>query len=143
MSNLSKVLISFSLLAASITANAQKIKVSGVVTDETGETVIGATIMEKGTKTGTVTDFDGNFMLDADQGATLVISYVGYKTVEVKVQPNMKIKLAELANNLNEVVVTGYTTQKKADLTGSISVVSTKNLKSSSDTDPMLSLIHI
>ena len=138
MSNLSKVLISFSLLAASITANAQKIKVSGVVTDETGETVIGATIMEKGTKTGTVTDFDGNFMLDADQGATLVISYVGYKTVEVKVQPNMKIKLAELANNLNEVVVTGYTTQKKADLTGSVSVVSTKNLKS--DTDPMRAL---
>ena len=140
MSNLSKVLISFSLLAMSITANAQKIKVSGVVTDEAGETVIGATIMEKGTKSGTITDFDGNFMLVADQGATLVISYVGYKTVEVKVQPNMKIKLAELANNLNEVVVTGYTTQKKADLTGSVSVVSTKNLKSSSDTDPMRAL---
>lgn len=140
MSNLSKVLISFSLLTMSITANAQKIKVSGVVTDEAGETVIGATIMEKGTKSGTITDFDGNFMLDADQGATLVISYVGYKTVEVKVQPNMKIKLAELANNLNEVVVTGYTTQKKADLTGSVSVVSTKNLKSSSDTDPMRAL---
>ena len=60
MSNLSKVLISFSLLAMSITANAQKIKVSGVVTDEAGETVIGATIMEKGTKSGTITDFDGN-----------------------------------------------------------------------------------
>ena len=59
MSNLSKVLISFSLLAMSITANAQKIKVSGVVTDEAGETVIGATIMEKGTKSGTITDFDG------------------------------------------------------------------------------------
>ena len=78
MSNLSKVLISFSLLAMSITANAQKIKVSGVVTDEAGETVIGATIMEKGTKSGTITDFDGKFMLDADQGATLVISYIGY-----------------------------------------------------------------
>ena len=123
MNNLSKVFVSFTLLATCLTANAQKVKVNGVVTDPSGETVIGASIMEKGTKTGTITDFNGNFTLDAEQGSTLVISYIGYKTIEVKAQPNMKIRMEEEANALNEVVVTGYTSEKKADLTGSVSVV--------------------
>ena len=138
--NLSRFLMSSALCVVCTMANAQKVKMSGVVTDPTGETVIGASVMVKGTKDGAVTDLDGNFQIDADPGATLVISYIGYKTQEVKAASGMKIMLQEDANDLQEVVVTGYTTQKKADLTGSVAVVSTKNLKTTSDTDPMRAL---
>ena len=138
--NLSRFLMSSALCVVCTMANAQKVKMSGVVTDPTGETVIGASVMVKGTKDGAVTDLDGNFQIDADPGATLVISYIGYKTQEVKAASGMKITLQEDANDLQEVVVTGYTTQKKADLTGSVAVVSTKNLKTTSDTDPMRAL---
>lgn len=123
MNNFSKLLMSSALCAVCIMANAQQVNVNGVVTDQTGETVIGASVMVKGTKAGTVTDFDGNFHLDAEPGATLVISYIGYKTQEVKASPNMQVTLQEIANDLNEVVVTGYTSEKKADLTGSVAVV--------------------
>lgn len=140
MNNLSRFLMSSALCAVCTMANAQKVKMSGVVTDPTGETVIGASVMVKGTKDGAVTDLDGNFQIDADPGATLVISYIGYKTQEVKAASGMKIMLQEDANDLQEVVVTGYTTQKKADLTGSVAVVSTKNLKTTADTDPMRAL---
>ena len=138
--NLSRFLMSSALCVVCTMANAQKVKMSGVVTDPTGETVIGASVMVKGTKDGAVTDLDGNFQIDADPGATLVISYIGYKTQEVKAASDMKIMLQEDANDLQEVVVTGYTTQKKADLTGSVAVVSTKNLKTTADTDPMRAL---
>ena len=104
-------------------ASAQGVKVKGVVTDPTGETVIGASVKVKGTSQGTVTDFDGNFNLEVTPGTTLVISYIGYKTQEVKASANMKILLQDDANDLNEVVVTGYTSEKKADLTGSVAVV--------------------
>ncbi len=115
-------------------------EITGTVVDETGEGVIGATVKEKGTSTGTVTDFDGNFKLKVAEGTILVISYIGYDAVEVAATPGMKIQLKENAAELAEVVVTGYQTQRKADLTGSVAVVKTDELKSSSDTDPMRAL---
>ena len=140
MNNLSRLLMSSALCAVCTMVSAQQVNVNGIVKDATGETVIGASVMVKGTKTGTVTDFDGNFHVECAPGSTLVISYIGYKTQEVKASDNMEVTLQEDANDLQEVVVTGYTTQKKADLTGSVAVVSTKNLKTSSETDPMRAL---
>ena len=113
-------------------------EISGTVTDAMGP-VIGATVMEKGTSNGTVTDFDGNFKLKVQAGKTLVFSYVGYKTIEQSAANGMTIKMEEDAATLNEVVVTGYQVQRKADLTGSVGVVETKDFKTS-NTDPMASL---
>jgi len=115
-------------------------EIRGTVTDSAGEPVIGATIMEKGTSNGTITDFDGNFKIKVNDGVTLVFSFIGYKTVEEPAHDGMAIIMNDNAKELAEVVVTGYTTQRKADLTGSVSVVETKELKSSSDTDPMRAL---
>ena len=115
-------------------------EITGTVVDETGEGVIGATVKEKGTANGSVTDFDGNFKLKVAKGTMLVISYIGYDNVEVAAAPGMKVQLKENASELAEVVVTGYQTQRKADLTGSVAVVQTKELKTSSDTDPMRAL---
>lgn len=89
---------------------AQQIEVSGTVVDQTGETIIGATIMEKGTTNGTITDFDGNFKFKVAKGAKLVVSYIGFNSLEVDAAQGMKITLKEDALNLQEVVVTGYTT---------------------------------
>ena len=140
MNNLSRLLMSSALCTVCTVASAQQVNVNGIVKDATGETVIGASVMVKGTKTGTVTDFDGKFHVECAPGSTLVISYIGYKTQEVKASDNMEVTLQEDANDLQEVVVTGYTTQRKADLTGSVAVVSTKNLKTTSETDPMRAL---
>ena len=119
---------------------AQKVEVSGTVVDQAGETIIGATIMEKGTTNGTITDFDGNFKLTTASGAKIVVTYIGFITEELPGSKGMKIILKEDAQSLQEVVVTGYTTQRKADLTGSVAVVQTKDLKTSSDSDPMRAL---
>ena len=121
-------------------ANAQQVNVSGVIKDATGETVIGASVMVKGTKTGTVTDFDGRFHVECTPGATLVISYIGYQTQEVKAADGMNVVLQEAANDLNEVVVTGYTTQRKADLTGAISVVSVDDIAKQNENNPIKAL---
>lgn len=95
--------------------------VNGHVEDVNGETVIGATVLEKGTVNGTVTDIDGKFTLNAPQGATLQISYIGYNTQEVTVtgQP-LSIILQEDTQTLEEVVVVGYGTMRKKDLTGAV-----------------------
>ena len=119
---------------------AQKMEVSGTVVDQNGETIIGASIMEKGTSNGTITDFDGNFKLKTAKEAKIVVSYIGFLTQELVATPTMKIVIKEDAQSLQEVVVTGYTTQRKADLTGSVAVVQTKDLKTSSDSDPMRAL---
>ena len=113
--------------------------ITGTVVDETGEGVIGATVKEKGTSNGTVTDFDGNFKLKVAAGKTLVISYVGYENIEVAAANGMKVTMKENASELAEIVVTGYQVQRKADLTGSVGVVETKDFKAS-NTDPMASL---
>jgi len=109
----------------------EKIKVTGTVFDPvTGETVIGANVIEKGTMNGTSTDFDGNFTLDVSPGATLVISYIGYLNVEVIATTGpMKIELKEVSQALEEVVVVGYGVQKRESLTGSMQVIKNEKLQ--------------
>ena len=140
MNNLSRLLMSSALCAVCTVASAQQVNVNGIVKDATGETVIGASVMVKGTKTGTVTDFDGRFHVECTPGATLVISYIGYQTQEVKAADGMNVVLQEAANDLNEVVVTGYTTQRKADLTGAISVVSVDDIAKQNENNPIKAL---
>ena len=139
MEQLRKLFLSFALIFVSTIMYAQT-EISGTVVDVTGETVIGATVMEKGTSNGTITDFDGNFKIKVEPGKTLVFSYIGYQTQELPAKDGMEVTMKDNAKELAEVVVTGYTTQRKADLTGSVSVVKTDELKSSSDTDPMRAL---
>ena len=139
MEKVKRFLLSFILIFACTSIYAQT-EITGTVIDETGEGVIGATVKEKGTSNGTVTDIDGNFKLKVGVNQTLVISYIGYDNVEVPATPGMKVELKENASELAEVVVTGYQTQRKADLTGSVAVVKTDELKTSSDTDPMRAL---
>jgi TonB-linked SusC/RagA family outer membrane protein len=111
--------------------------ITGTVVDETGEPVIGATVKEKDTSNGVVTDFDGNFKLKVDAGKTLVISYIGYLTQEVAAQNGMKVILKDDALMVEEVVVTGYTTQRKADLTGAISTVTPSDLAKQNENNPI------
>ena len=115
-------------------------EITGTIYDETGEGVIGATVKEVGTSNGTVTDLDGNFTLNVAPGTMISISYIGYDTMELPAEKGMKITLKENASELAEVVVTGYQTQRKADLTGSVAVVKTNELKTSATTDPMKAL---
>ena len=134
-----RLLLSFVFLLASTLSFAQT-EASGTIVDNEGEPIIGATIMEKGTSNGTISDFDGNFHLKTASGATLVISYIGFATQELPASAGMNITMSDNAKELAEVVVTGYTVQRKADLTGSVAVVKTDELKTSSDTDPMRAL---
>lgn len=102
----------------------QNLKVSGVVTDEAGEPLIGVSVLVKGTTLGNITDLNGRFSLDVPEGSILEISYIGYKTQSIKVQREpMNIVLKEDAQKLDEVVVVGFGTQKKVNLTGSVSAV--------------------
>ena len=117
-----------------------RITASGTIVDETGTPVIGATVMEKGTANGTVTDIDGNFSLNASEGTPLTISYIGYSTIEVKAAAKMNIQLKQEANELNEVIVTGYTTQRKADLTGAVAVMDMKGAMSKSEPNMLSSM---
>ena len=99
--------------------------VSGTVTDNTGAPLPGASIVQKGTTNGTQTDFDGNFSIDVPSNATLVISYIGFATQEIAVQgrTTINVQLEESASALSEVVVTGYSTQTRGDITGSVASV--------------------
>ena len=115
-------------------------EITGTVLDEFGEGVIGATVKEKGTSNGAVTDFEGNFRLKVAAGKTLVVSYIGYQTQEVSAAQGMKVTLVPDAQTLNEVVVTGYQVQRKADLTGAISVVSVEELQKQTENNPMKAL---
>ena len=112
---------------------AQQITVQGVVKDQTGETVIGASVMEKGTTNGTITGIDRDFSLNMSPNGTLVVSFVGYKTQEVQVkgQKQLQVVLSEDAEMLDEVVVIGYGTMKKSDLTGAVSSIGNKDIKDS------------
>ena len=107
-----------------------KVTITGKVTDASGP-IIGASVVQKGTTNGTITDFDGNFTLDVPTNATLVISYIGYKDQEIKVgnQRSFNIKMSEDTQALEEVVVVGYGTQKKVNLTGSIATLDTKDIE--------------
>lgn len=119
----------FSVLA--VGAFAQGKTVSGTVVDMTGETVIGASVVVKGTTNGTITDLDGNFTIqDVPENGTIQVSYVGYKTVDVSVsgQSTIKITLEEDTETLEEVVVVGYGVQKKSDVTGALTRVDAEEL---------------
>lgn len=120
-----------SLLALLISATtwAQSQKITGQVFDETGEAVIGASVVEAGTQNGAVTDMDGNFTIEVKNGAKIRISYLGYKTLEMKAAQGMKITLEEVQNMLNEVVAIGYGSVKRKDVTTAVSSVSTKDLE--------------
>ncbi len=112
--------------------------ITGTVVDSQGEPIIGATVVVKGSAaTGTVTDYDGNFKLKVEAGKTLVFSYVGYDKQELPAQNNMRVVMKDDVQTLNEVVVTGYTTQRKADLTGAVSVVSVDELAKQNENNPM------
>ena len=115
-------------LLLSVSAFAQ-IDVKGHVEDATGEPIIGATVRVDGTQTATVTDFDGNFVLKANQGANITITYIGYQPQTVAAAPTLEIVLQDDAAVLNEVVVIGYGAVKKSDLTGSVTALKpdTKN----------------
>ena len=136
MNVLKRFLISFMLMLTCTILYAQT-EITGTVVDETGETVIGATVMEKGTTNGTVTDFDGVFTIKVNPGATLVFSYVGFLNVEMPASNGMVVTMKEDALALNEIVVTGYTTQRKADLTGAVSVVSVTDLVKQNENNPI------
>ena len=126
-----KARILLTLLASvmmSITAFAQRQQFSGTVIDDGGLPVIGASVVEKGTSNGAITDIDGHFTVEVEQGATLVVSYVGYTNVEVKAAPSMRITLKEDSQLLDNVVVIGYGVQKKSVVTASIAKVSSEDL---------------
>jgi len=122
---LSKMILACMLmLIASVASFAQSVKVTGTVTDEKGEPIIGASIFVKGTSTGTITDVEGNFTVNAPAKGKLVVSYIGYVKQEVAITGNkVKISLKEDAKTLDEVVVVGYGVQKKATLSGSVAQV--------------------
>ncbi|WP_195407340.1 SusC/RagA family TonB-linked outer membrane protein [Bacteroides congonensis] len=110
-------------LFLSIGAFAQQIAVKGHVKDTTGEPVIGANVLVKGTTNGTITDFDGNFMLNVPKDAILSVSFVGYKTAEVKAAPTVMITLEDDSQVLDAIVVIGYGSVKKNDMTGSVTAI--------------------
>ena len=130
----------FSLIC--IVMHAQDLVVKGTVLSASDNfPVIGATVVEDGNNTnGTITDIDGNFTLTVKESSSISVSFVGYQTQTMKAQSVMNFVLKEDTEVLDEVVVTGYSTQRKADLTGSVAVVSTDELKTISNPDPMRAL---
>ena len=124
-----ELLLAFLLLSISC-AFAQKLTVKGTVLDETGQSIIGATVREKGVETnGASTDLDGHFTLTVNQGATIIVSYVGYKTQEVKAAPQLTIKMAPDNELLDEVIVVAFGTAKKSAFTGSAVQVESGDLE--------------
>ena len=132
MEKAKRIFLSLVLMFA-VTAMYAQTEITGTVLDEFGEGVIGATVMEKGTSNGTVTDFDGNFKLKVEAGRTLVFSYIGYEKQELPARQGMTVNMKDNAKELAEVVVTGYQVQRKADLTGSVAVMDMKGPKSEGD----------
>lgn len=131
MKSMRAVLLFLWVAMITLSVSAQNVTVKGTVKDKTGETVIGASVVEKGNAAnGTITDIDGNFSLSVPSNATLVFSYVGMKTQEValKGQTTVELVMEDDAQALEEVVVIGYGTVQKKDLTGSVASVSAKDL---------------
>lgn len=132
MKNMRTALLCFMATLISLSVSAQNVTVKGTVTDQTGETVIGASVVEKGnTGNGTITDIDGNFSLSVPANATLVFSYVGMTPQEIalKGKTTVNVVMQDDAQALDEVVVIGYGTVAKRDLTGSVASVSAKELE--------------
>lgn len=112
----------------SVTAFAQEKNFSGTIVDVQGEPIIGATVAQKGTTNGVISDIDGNFVITVEPGTTLVVSYIGYTSQEISARDNMRIVLKEDATTLDDVVVVGYGVQKKSVVTASIAKVSADDL---------------
>lgn len=131
MRNNRKIFIILLLLLAQTALAQEKVRVSGAVLDTDGEPIIGASVIEKGTTNGTITDFEGNYTISVSPQATVVISYVGYEAAEVDAGNGGKLNVTLHLDSkfLDEVVVVGYGTQKKVNLTGSVASVSSKDLE--------------
>ena len=129
--NVSYKIVNNQIILSKAQATQQSKRVKGTVVDKNGEPIIGANVVVKGTTNGTITDIDGNFSLEAPGNAQLVVSYIGYLTQEVSIdnQRELSIALKDDSQALDEVVVVGYGTQKKVNLTGAVNVVSDKDLK--------------
>jgi len=130
---LAKALLSMALFACSTVAFAQN-EVTGVITDAQGEPLIGVTVMEAGTQNGAVTDINGRYKLNVKPGAKLNVSYIGYETMTI--DPGQSIVLKEDNTTLNEVVVVGYGTMRRKDVTSSITTVQAKDLNKGVFSDP-------
>ncbi|EIY79945.1 SusC/RagA family TonB-linked outer membrane protein [Phocaeicola vulgatus CL09T03C04] len=120
----------------SIDAFAQQITVKGLVKDTAGEPIIGANVVIKGTTNGTITDFDGNFQLNANKGDIIVISFIGYQPQEVQAAASMNIILKDDTELLDEVVVIGYGSVKKDDLSGSVVAIKAEEMNKGAVTSP-------
>ena len=130
--------MSLTLILAGTTLWAQQVDIHGTVLDDLGEGLPGATVKEKGNESnGTLTDMDGNFTLKVEKGAILVISFMGFDTQEVEAKDGMTITMGENVADMNELVVTGYQVQRKADLTGAVSVVSVDELAKQNENNPI------
>ena len=136
-----KIFLSILALVVPLLTWSQTITVKGTVTENVfNEPVPGATVVETGTSNGVATDLDGNFTLTVSVKSTLTISFVGYKTQVLQPQATMNVMLEENSELLNEMVVTGYTMQRKADLTGAVSVVSVDEIAKQNENNPIKAL---
>ncbi len=143
MKNIGKIILVFlSLGIASLQSAAQNINVSGLVTAASdGLPLIGAAVYEEGNSgNGTITDVDGKFTLMVPQGASVTFASIGFKTITLPAQVVMDVILADDTELLDEIVVTGYTTQRKADLTGAVSVVNVDDLSKQNENNPIKAL---
>ena len=132
----SRLLMMLAIMFFALDVSAQA-TINGHVKDETGEGVIGASVMVKGTSNGTVTDFDGNFSLKCKTGATLVITYIGYNPQELSAKDGMEVTLKEDVAQLNEVVVVGYGSMAKKEISSSVVQISKDQFNQGAASDPM------
>lgn len=132
--------ITILMLLVPIRIFAQKSDIRGVVLNAADEPVMGAAIIDVSSNEGVVTDLDGNFVIKTVPGSMLEVSCLGYETLKVKAADGMKVVLSEAVNMMDETVVVGYTTQRKSDLTGSVTVVSVEDIKNSPSVDVMTAL---
>ena len=138
MQKLRRLLMSFALILAGTSLWAQQVDIHGTVLDDLGEGLPGATVKEKANaNNGTLTDMDGHFTLKVEKGAVLVISFMGFDTQEVEAKDGMTVTMGENVADMNELVVTGYQVQRKADLTGAVSVVSVDELAKQNENNPI------
>lgn len=132
-----KVLLMFIVgLFLSVNTFAQQIVVKGIVKDTTGEPIIGANVIVKGMTNGTITDFDGNFLLNANKGDIIIISFIGYRSQEAQAAASMNIILKDDTELLDEVVVIGYGSVKKDDLSGSVVAIKAEEMNKGAVTSP-------
>lgn len=139
MKHLQRMLLSTLLIFVSTLMYAQT-EITGTVVDETGEALMRAMVREKGSSNGALTELDGTFKIKVKEGTILVFSYLGYVSQELPAKKGMHVIMKEDSQNLGEVVVTGYTTQRKADLTGAISTVSVDEMAKQNENNPMKAL---